>query len=117
MKSRELNADDFEVGLHFTVIADEDEGDRSTEQGGIFPFALIGMNMPYGSQFRGHVLEIRAINLPYLACECLSSEGALGKVFEIDTSRVRLMRLNEEYVAARRVRKPRPWWKFWGNGS
>lgn len=106
---RELPADDFEPGLYFTVLDSDPVNGKSMFTGEDIPIGK------YMGAFRGEVLRMEAINLPFLAFRVLSSAEHGDRVFEMDTKKVRLMKLNADYVAARRVR--RPWWKFWKWGN
>lgn len=69
----------------------------------------------YGQALRGEVLHVTAVNLPYIVVRCLSHADLAGRNLDLDSRRVTLMRLSDEFVAAKRLRTP--WWKFWKWGA
>lgn len=90
---------ELSVGQKVTVLAwkrlvvDELTGDFLT--GG----TQIQQRTIEDNSFKGDVLEIKAVDLPFIIVKVLSN-GILKKPIKMDTRRVDLMELSNEYVAA-----------------
>ncbi len=94
-----LTPDDLEVGMYFTI--DSWVETKSSNM----PAELIAM-FPQPEEDRwgmGEIFYIKAIQLPFIAVECLSLPELSGKPFPIDTREAILIRVNKNYVDALKV--------------
>lgn len=101
--------DDLEKGLYVTVVESDPV---EAVMMGCSEKVQVGK---YAGALYGEVLRIEALALPYLAMTCLSQVVNEGRTFELDSRKIKLMKLDDEYVRARRIRPP--WWKFWKWGQ
>jgi len=89
-----LRPDDFQIGMFVTVAeASEFTGYVHTMDG---PTAVAMTNR----NGMGMVMQVKAIELPYVAVHFLANGRAVVGMQGIDTRAVKLMKVSDEYVNA-----------------
>lgn len=91
-----LEPDDFEVGMYVTVLENLPY-QREVE---VFEdyTAQVKTLVRNDNSYKGDVLQILAINLPYLVCKVF--DKYIGKSYNspFDTRRTKFISINQEYV-------------------
>lgn len=100
-----LPADDLTTGQSITVL--KHNPPQEAEAPNPFDMAFTGGRSTARREDRslyGAVLEVQAVNLPFLLCEYVGPNPAVarGTRLVLDTREYEVMRLREEYVAAMR---------------
>lgn len=105
-----LQADDLDIGMYVTVLRTLPEPKEEDQSAGDGPRVIVmppPFMMPeYCSALKGSPLLVMAKNLPFIVVKAMDR----GMTIDIDTRRVDLMRVDEEYA---RALTKKPWWKFW----
>jgi hypothetical protein len=92
-----ISPGELHVGQFVTVFAWEPYEAFSGGLAGDFNLPLVATHVDHS--WEGSVLEIVAVNLPYIAVKN-RSDTYLKHAFDLDTRRVSLMELSPEYILA-----------------
>lgn len=100
-----LQVDDLTKGQIFTIMSWKRK--NMFPNNGQFPEEMVailsGGNDGWGM---GEVFRVLAVSLPFVSVECLSLADMKGKSFPLDTRKVELMVLSEEYVESLITKDP-----------
>ena len=93
-----IERDDLEVGTFFTIDSWKQKQMQSFENEifAMFPQKKEKWGM-------GEVFKVVAIQLPFIAVECLSVPDLRGKKFPMDTREVNLIKIGKSYIDALHV--------------
>ena len=95
-----ISQDDLVVGMYFTIDSWKPKG---------VPPGMEGMPLIFGQPEAkwgmGEIFRVKAIQLPFIAVECLSVPNLGDRVFPLDVREVNLIKINEKYVKALRLTK------------
>jgi hypothetical protein len=91
----ELQADDMAVGMHITIL----HGRKWKPcYGQPANSVAVAEAIWEDISWKGDVLVIRAVSLPYIVVDCLT--GCCQRRINLDTRERKFCRLSDEYVAA-----------------
>jgi len=105
-----LEVDDLVTGVRFTIRSWKKKGPDPSTLKGLVPDPVIAIMQSQSAPTwgQGEVFEVLAVELPFIAVKCLSSENMGNKSFPLDTREFNMVRVGKNYVEALRPQKLPP---------